>query len=300
MKATGLLHIGLQVPRLEVGKTFYEDFGMRAEEQSTTLTLRCPGRDQDQLVLSEGRDKRLRHVAFSVPPGSLDEFQRSLERAGVALIDEPPGSPPGGLWLRDPDGGPVNLREEKPSDTVHPDRRHNHGSDVQRVDEAWWPTVLDLQPAPRRLGHTLFFTPDLARAERFYTTVLGFRVSDRIPGIGVFLNVGSGDHHVFGFLASSHRGLHHASFEVTGLDDIVMGARTMADRGHQLQWGLGRHTLGSNLFQYVRDPWGSWVEYFSDIDKITDGWQPRDWDGPPAVWCPLMPEEFHQNHEPTV
>ncbi|ALG10392.1 VOC family protein [Kibdelosporangium phytohabitans] len=294
MNVTGLLHIGLQVPSLDVGRAFYEDFGLHTTEHPDTLALRCTGRDQDQLVLSEGPDKRLRYVAFSVPAGALPDLQRKLEQAGVPIVD----GPAEGLWLRDPDGGLVNLREDEPADWTHPDRKHNYGSTVERVDQPWWPQVMDLRPAPRRLGHTLFFTPDLARAEQFYTTMLGFRVSDRIPGIGVFLNTGAGDHHVFGFLASSHRGLHHASFEVTGLDDIMIGARTMAEHGHDLHFGLGRHTLGSNLFHYIRDPWGSWVEYFSDIDKITEDWRPRDWDGPPAVWCPLLPDEFHQNHEP--
>lgn len=299
MRPTGLLHIGLQIPRLEVGEAFYKDFGMSVTERSDVLSFRCPGHDRDQLLVSEGPDKRLRYVAFSVPFGSVGECQRRLETAGVPLVDAPRGAPGDGVWLRDPDGGFVNLREEVPSDTTYPERRHNYGATRDRIGDPWWPDVLSLVPAPRRLAHTLFFTPDLARAEHFYTSVLGFQLSDRIPGIGVFLNVGPGDHHVFGFLASSHRGLHHASFEVIGLDDIMVGAHAMADRGHRIQWGLGRHTLGSNLFHYVRDPWGSWVEYFSDIDQITENWQPRDWDGPPAVWCPLMPDEFTQNHEPT-
>ena len=61
--------------------------------------------------------------------------------------------------------------------------------------------------------------------------------------------------------------------------------------------GLGRHSLGSNLFHYIRDPWGSWIEYFTDIDRITEDWTPREWQTPPAVWCPLMPEQFLINLE---
>ncbi len=61
--------------------------------------------------------------------------------------------------------------------------------------------------------------------------------------------------------------------------------------------GARSHPLGSNLLHYIRDPWGSWIECFSDIDKITEDWQARDWTAPPAVWCPLMPEEFLLNRE---
>jgi|SRR5450631_1169368 hypothetical protein len=35
-------------------------------------------------------------------------------------------------------------------------------------------------------------------------------------------------------------------------------------------WGVGRHTIGSNFFHYIQDPWGSWFEYYSDMDFIDD------------------------------
>jgi len=41
-------------------------------------------------------------------------------------------------------------------------------------------------PRPRRLGHMLIFTGDIAAAEAFYTRVLGLRLSDRIPGKATF------------------------------------------------------------------------------------------------------------------
>jgi catechol-2,3-dioxygenase len=133
--------------------------------------------------------------------------------------------------------------------------------------------------------------------EAFYTRALGLRLSDRVPGKATFLNSGPGDHHVFGFVQSTHPGLHHTSFEVANIDQLGMGAQLMAANGHREGWGLGRHSLGSNLFHYIRDPWGSWIEYFTDIDHITEDWTPREWQTPPAVWCPLMPEQFLINLE---
>ena len=47
-----------------------------------------------------------------------------------------------------------------------------------------------------------------------------------------FLNAGPGDHHIFGFITSSHRGFHHASFEAPSIDAIALGAdRMRAGRG---------------------------------------------------------------------
>ncbi|WP_030661791.1 VOC family protein [Streptomyces cellulosae] len=296
MRVNGLLHYGLQVPSLETGQNFYSSFGLDTAERDNSLVVRCSGRDLDQTVLTEGPEKRLHHVAFSVDAGSLPNWQRHLETLDIRIVD-PPRQVSGGLWFRDPDANLVNLREEalapwRPFDTLPA----NFGDEIRRVDQALWPT-LNEKTQPRRLGHVLIFSSDNTRSEEFYRRSLGLRLSDRIPGIATFMNTGSGDHHVFGFIQSTHPGLHHSSWEVANLDQIAVGARSMAEAGHTTGWGLGRHSVGSNLFHYIRDPWGSWIEYFSDIDQITEKWEPQDWDTSPAVWCPVMPGEFIVNQE---
>lgn len=299
MRVSGLLHYGLQVPDLAQGKDFYADFGLTVDERADSLAVRCDGRDQDQTLLVEGRDKRLHHVAFAAPTGSLAELQRHLESLGIALEDTPAGGNDGGLWFRDPDGNAVNVRERElaPPRPPEPPVKTNLPGDYQRVDEARWLTA-GTSPRPRRLGHMLIFSSDVNRSQDFYERTLGLRLSDRITGLAVFMNSGPGDHHVFGFIQSSHPGLHHSSWEVNNFDELAIGARDMAEKGHRTGWGLGRHTLGSNVFHYMRDPWGSWIEYFADIDQISENWQAQDWDMSPAVWCPMMPGEFLENHEP--
>ena len=298
MRVSGLLHYGLQLPDLGQGRDFYSDFGLTVQERADRLAVRCDGRDQDQALLVEGPDKRLHHVAFAAPPGSLTELQRHLEGLGITLQDAPPRGAEGGLWFRDPDGNAVNVRARELAPPRPPEpAKLNLPGDYQRVDEARWRSATT-PPRPRRLGHMLIFSSDVNRSQDFYERTLGLRLSDRIPHLAVFMNSGPGDHHVFGFIQSSHPGLHHSSWEVTNLDELAIGAQLMADRGHRIGWGLGRHSLGSNLFHYVRDPWGSWIEYFADIDQISENWQPHDWDTPPAVWCPMMPGEFLENAEP--
>jgi len=297
MRVKGLTHYGLEVPSLEAGQSFYRTFGLQVIEHDGALMVRCEGRDQDQTVLTEGAKKRLHHVAFAVDEGSLPEWQRHLESLRVTITDPPAGVPGDGLWFRDPDGNQVTLLEGALAPwRSFGDYPMNVGDEVRRVDRARWQTAGE-KPAPRRLGHMLIFTSDIARAEDFYGRVLGLRLSDRIPGLATFMNAGTGDHHVFGFIASTHPGLHHSSWEVANIDQIAVGAQSMAESGYRTGWGLGRHTLGSNFFHYVRDPWGSWIEYFSDMDRITENWQARDWDIPPAVWCPVMPGEFLHNEE---
>ena len=63
----------------------------------------------------------------------------------------------------------------------------------------------------------------------------------------------------------------------------------------------GRHVIGSNFFYYLRDPWGSFSEYYYDLDYIPEGcaWEPRDF--PPEdslyVWGPPCPADFGENKE---
>jgi catechol 2,3-dioxygenase-like lactoylglutathione lyase family enzyme len=237
-------------------------------------------------------------VSFTLRPGTIDSIREALDRDGTAIIDPPAGAPDDGLWLRDPDGTAVQLLDESPtSPRPVAEVQANVGASTPRVGVALWQQVT-ADVMPRRLGHTLLFTPQPERMTDFYTTVLGLRVSDRIHNLVTFLNAGPGDHHVFGFIASSHPGFHHASFEVPSIDAIALGADRMRTRGRDAGWGLGRHTIGSNFFHYNPDPWGSWIEWFSDIDQIDDSWVAGEWDVPPHLWGTPPPETFLRNLEP--
>ena len=152
----------------------------------------------------------------------------------------------------------------------------------------------------REIDHVVLSCRDQSRMIDFYTRVLGMKLSDRCPGIIAFLRC-TPDHHNLALLASKGPGFHHGSFEVGGVDEIAMGMQRAHDAGIPMGWGLGRHVIGSNFFYYVRDPWGSWAEYFHDLDHIpeTCAWQPRDFAPEDALyrWGPPVPEDFGLNRE---
>ena len=83
------------------------------------------------------------------------------------------------------------------------------------------------------------------------------------------------------FVKADGPGLHHLSWDVPSINDIGLGAMQMADKGFTAGWGLGRHVLGSNYFHYVRDPWGSYAEYSSDVDYIPVDHDWKSGDHPP-------------------
>jgi len=299
MAVKGLIHYALEVPDPAVGQAFYRDFGLRAAESRDRALRLEAGHGTGGLLLFEGPRKRLHHVAFAAPGDHFEAVRAALTQAGVPEIDPPQEAPQAGIWLRDPDGNLLNIRrEEQPAVSPETLPAYNGPGKATRVAARGLPAFE--QATPRRLGHVLFFTPDPAAAERFYTGVLGFKVSDRVPGLLSFLRCAT-DHHTIAFAKSSHRGFHHASYEVGSVDEVGMGGMWMRAKGWEQGWGLGRHAIGSNVFYYVRDPWGSYAEYFHDMDYIPEdaAWEPRAWDVRHAVYCwgPDMPPDFIENKE---
>ena len=61
----------------------------------------------------------------------------------------------------------------------------------------------------------------------------------------------------------------HAAFEVASLDDLMLGHAHLAKQGRTAAWGVGRHILGSQIFDYWKDPWGHELEHWTDGDLFT-------------------------------
>jgi catechol-2,3-dioxygenase len=120
---------------------------------------------------------------------------------------------------------------------------------------------------------------DFRNSERWYKQRFGLLTSDEIqpaPGIGVgaFLRADRGsepsDHHTLFMIENpAGAGFMHAAFEVPDFDDLMMGHRHLARNERHHHWGVGRHVLGSQVFDYWRDPWGHEVEHWTDGDRHT-------------------------------
>ncbi len=301
MAVNTLLHYALEVPDQSAGEKFYRSFGLEtASGRDATVRLRPATVARDTVLLYEGPKKRLHHLAFGAPGEEFAKTRAALRDAGVRELDPPRGAPESGIWFRDPDGHLVNVRDEAgavpPAD---PPLAINSPGRSLRLGARGYPAP-GTGARPRRLGHVLLFTPDVNRQLDFYTRALGMRLSDRCQKIIAFLRCTT-DHHNLAFLASAGPGFHHGSYEVGSVDEIAMGALRMRDAGFHPAWGIGRHVIGSNFFYYIRDPWGSFAEYFHDIDVIpeTCAWQAQDFPEADALYCwgPPVPEEFGRNAE---
>jgi len=208
--------------------------------------------------------------------GDLEALAR-VEGAAVEDLDAPGGGKV--VRLRDPDGRlvevvagqtpvePLPLEPESPRNSVLAHRRIREAVRL-RTGRA---TVV-------RLGHCVLEVSDFRSAEAWYKSRFGFITSDEIeaaPGttIGAFMRCDLADtptdHHTL-FLLQSPRGpgFLHAAFEVAGFDDLMRGHTHLKNAGRQAAWGVGRHVLGSQIFDYWKDPWGHEVEHWTDGDLL--------------------------------
>lgn len=138
---------------------------------------------------------------------------------------------------------------------------------------------VDAWPKPRTLGHFAAFSPDAAKAEAFYVNRLGFRVTDRLLGAGMFLQAGGTMEHHTLFLINTPphmQGVEHIAFHLGGPNDVMMAGTRMVNMGYQSFWGPGRHTFGSNWFWYFNSPLGCRFEFDADMDMHDKNWVPRE------------------------
>ncbi len=237
---------------------------------------------------------------------SLQELAQLAQRAGVPAPcpQDLPGRPPG-VILQDPNGVQVrvawfeNWRELPP---VGPAPLANRGPDRSRTNSP-------VRPARRpsrvlRLGHMVLGTPRWEATARFYIDTLGLipsdvqALSDGRPAVA-FMRCDRGDqpadHHTFVVARLPVLDFEHAAFEVPDLDEVGMGGQILQEKGFRRAWGVGRHILGSQIFDYWFGPDGRKFEHFADGD-LFDAARPTGYHAMStaglANWAPPMPQAF--------
>lgn len=289
------------VPDLDEAERFYRCFGLDVRRHTDRLDLLSFGGPQTWVsVFAAPGPKRLAYLRLGIDAQDQAVFAQRIAAAGLHAPPHPLGDG-SGLWLRNPDGVPLQLSV---SPKVNLDRPlpHHPPRQVRAGEGASLPRSQIAPVRPRRLSHVLCFTADVSRMIAFCSEVLGLRLSDRSgDGIAFLHGAHGSDHHLLAFAHSDGPGLHHTSWDVGSFDDVGNGGEQMRSAGYDRGWGVGRHVLGSNYFYYVRDPWGSWAEYSFDIDFVPHdlAWVARDHPPDDAfyAWGPPVPEDFTHNHE---
>ena len=124
------------------------------------------------------------------------------------------------------------------------------------------------------LQHVTYATQDIARFEKFYTTQLGFAVSDRVVRddgkvMTVFMR-SNHEHHTIGVFFQNRCGVDHHSYEAGEWGVMKDWCDRFGDRHIKVEWGPGRHGPGNNLFAFITDPDGNWIEISAELEIIYD------------------------------
>jgi hypothetical protein len=76
------------------------------------------------------------------------------------------------------------------------------------------------------------------------------------------------DHHSFFIFEGPVSHVHHSSFEVHDFDIQVLGHDWLRSKGYKNCWGVGRHVMGSQIFDYWFDTSDFILEHYVDGDLV--------------------------------
>ena len=311
LKVSDLAYIRLQSPDLDKAEEFLADFGLlRAERSRDALYMRGSDGAPFLHVTHRGEPRFLGTGWYAPSEEALKSVATVPGSSGIEAIDEPGG----GRRVRfaDPDGfgveivhGGRNLEPLPVDETLL-----NFGWDSLR--RAGIEQRFPKRPSNiKRIAHYVLTTPDVPRSIAWHRAILGLvssddiYVGDRTHIVGSFNRCDRGpdyvDHHVFFCRGGPVAGLNHISFEVQDIDDVMLGHDHLAAKGYRHMWGVGRHYLGSQIFDYWCDPWGRVHEHWTDSDRLNNATQPRLWKPEEAFrvqWGPRAPAVFQSYATP--
>ncbi len=252
---------------------YTEIIGLSPVDRTGSRVIFATAQGQEAIVLEQASKTGLKTLSLQLAPQTdLDDLARRLEAAGLRpriVSDATPGMRKA-LQLVDPKGTVLELFSDY---TFAPRNRGLHGL------------------MPLKLGHVAFVAPELHRLVSFYTDLLGFRISDWRQDAAYFLRCNP-DHHAVNFFADEAPRLHHIAFEMRDWSELHRACDFLARNGRLLEWGPSRHIVGHNIACYHRDPDGSLVELYTELDQMKDEalgfFEPRPWheDTPqrPKAW----------------
>lgn len=241
-------------------------WGLTLVESSDGLAyLAAEGSPEPYVVRLRRGEKRIDLVSFGAKTrDDVDELHDRLAGAGVRIVHPPQelGQYGWGYGFRcfDLDGRTLEV-----------------STDVQLRETR---RIAPREPVPVKLSHVVVNSRDLPRTTQWYIDHLDFAISDTLfsPQLGDLMNFMrcNNAHHSFAIAQGPHPSLHHASFEMRGVEEWMRGSGKILRSGARMVWGPGRHNAGDNTFAYFLDPAGNTLEYTTELAVIEDEdrWHP--------------------------
>jgi catechol 2,3-dioxygenase-like lactoylglutathione lyase family enzyme len=267
---TGVRSIELGVRDLHQSAEFYTKVWALEEVSAAgdSMHFRATGGEHHVLTIRERPQASLLGVHFAAADrGAVDQLCAKAKGYGVAAANDPApldASAGGGYGFRfeTPDGLPMTISSDS---AQHPD------------------VVVD-RSRPTKISHVVLNSARTDDQVPFFIDVLGFKLSDSTHMME-FLRC-SADHHSIAIFRNNGPSLNHVAYELPNIDGLMRGAGRLKRSGFDVEWGVGRHGPGSNVFSYFIEPNGFVAEYTTELDQLDDATHvPQD----ASYWQKIMP-----------
>jgi biphenyl-2,3-diol 1,2-dioxygenase len=257
--------LGLEVVPGDSHSTSY----LRMDEHHHRIELCNDGTDDLQVIGWEVPDaaalhavaQRLEDAGVRVQAGTRDEADQRRVLELIKFAD------PAGIPTEVYYGQPLNQKPFLPSRAISGFKTGNMG-----------------------LGHLVVYQPDLEASLRFYTDLLGFRVSDTIGPAGrpmaVFLHCNPRHHSIALFSAAgAPKRINHFMLETNSLDDVGSGRDICRQTGMPIVIDLGKHMNDHMVSFYVGNPSQFAIEYGWGGRMVDDScWQVGHYASVESIW----------------
>ncbi len=141
----------------------------------------------------------------------------------------------------------------------------------------------------KKLGHVGIFVKDVKRSTKFYTEILGFKVSDVNEQGITFLHCAT-DHHdtvlvplpkeSHESVSADRKEIQQISYEVDREEDLRRALKFLKEKGVMIVSGLRQRGPGGDKTIDFLDPDGNNIQLFCEMDQI--GWD--DVSKPKEMW----------------
>jgi hypothetical protein len=229
-------------------------------------------------VTEKGDPKFVGFAYYAASEADLQRVAKAPGASAVEKIDEPGGGQR--VRLKEPNGYQIEVVygiETLPPIPVPVQPMNTGAEPLRRAGELM---RLRKSPSPiKRIGHGVMGTPKVRETVQWFQDTLGFISSDDVYMgekdnlIGSFNRCDRGDeytdHHTFFCVRNERAGLNHLSFEVPDVDAVFVDHQYLEKLGkYEHMWGIGRHLLGSQVYDYWCDPWRRVHERWADTDRL--------------------------------
>ena len=244
-----LHHLEIQSSNPERLSNFYSNImDMKIDKLSSDKFL-CDGPSR-KIIITLGKDKTLSHAGMVCRnENNLNGFKDFLNQKELKLKDyNSELYKPGSFSVEDPDKNVICFGVLKDKSTASLNGIH----------------------AP--LQHLTFASEDVESFQNFYENKLGFQVTDRVVKnngeLATCFTTSNHEHHTIACFKSSKKGMDHHSYEAGDWNHIKGWCDHFSSNNIKLMWGPGRHGPGNNLFVFIEDIDGNWIEISAELETV--------------------------------